>query len=346
MEEAVEKMRQEQKFLLAKTEVVDGLSKTLADATLEGQQALQRVSAMQTELEVLRDRNLDLEQQTKKQSELLTKLQAAPQGAEAWVTQLQEMNRQLEKETQRRKALETALVEMENKPASKHATAATTSAAAAIAPGGDQDSDTVQARENRIRYEQERVAVIRGFLRQGLDAEKQAKIEAAQWNYQKVLELESDNAFALQRLGILAANSGNDLDTLRYLQQAFRQNPDDLDTLLALGFAQVRQSQADWAVSTLGRAVSLYPDSIDAARAYGIALLTMGWTQAAETQLKKTITMKPEDAETAFNLAVLLATETPPRIPEAAKWYAKAVKNGAQPDPGLDAVLGTKNDEK
>jgi Flp pilus assembly protein TadD len=85
--------------------------------------------------------------------------------------------------------------------------------------------------------------------------------------------------------------------------------------------------------------VSLHPDNVNAARAYGIALLTMGWTQAAEIQLKKAYQMKPEDPETAFNLAVLLATANPPRLPEAAQWYQTAVKNGAQPDPGLDAAL-------
>ncbi len=331
-EDMVATLQKENKFLAAKTEAVDGMAKTLAETTAELQKNHDLLAELQKQTETLRDKNLDLDQQVKAKEDIIARLQSAPQTPDAWVARLQEINARLDKETQRRKALETALVDVENRR--------NADSPAAVAPArAASTGDDAQSSENRIRYEQERTAMLRGFLRQGLDAERQQKFEAAQWNYQKVLELESDNHFALQRLGIIAANSGNDQDTLRYLQQAFRQNPDDLDTLLALGFAQVRQSQPDGAVSSLGRAVSLHPDNVNAARAYGIALLTMGWTQAAEIQLKKAYQMKPEDPETAFNLAVLLATANPPRLPEAAQWYQTAVKNGAQPDPGLDAAL-------
>lgn len=333
-EEMVANLKKENKFLAAKTEVVDGMAKTLAETTAELKKSQAQLAELQKQTETLRDKNLDLDQQVKAKEDIITRLQSAPQTPEAWVARLQEINARLDKETQRRKALEAALVDLENRKSAATPVATTTAPARAA-----NVSDDVQSSEHRIRREQERTAMIRGFLRQGLDAERQQKLEAAQWNYQKVLELESDNHFALQRLGIIAANCGNDQDTLRYLQQAFRQNPDDLDTLLAMGFAQVRQSQPDSAVSSLSRAVSLHPDNVNAARAYGIALLTMGWTQAAEIQLKKAYKMKPEDPETAFNLAVLLATAEPPRLPEAAKWYQTAIKNGAQPDPGLDAAL-------
>ena len=64
--------------------------------------------------------------------------------------------------------------------------------------------------EERRRREREKEAVMKGYLRQAIDAEKQEKVEAAQWNYQKVLEMEPENRIALQRLGIIAANLGND----------------------------------------------------------------------------------------------------------------------------------------
>ena len=60
--------------------------------------------------------------------------------------------------------------------------------------------------EERRRREREKDAVLKGYLRQAIDAEKQEKVEAAQWNYQKVLEMEPENRIALQRLGIIAAN--------------------------------------------------------------------------------------------------------------------------------------------
>ena len=193
--------------------------------------------------------------------------------------------------------------------------------------------------QERRRREREKEAVLKGFLRQAIDAEKQDKIEAAQWNYAKVLELSPDHPIALQRLGIIASNQGNDLDTIKYLRQAFRVDPDDPDTLFALGYALIRQSEHDWAVSMMARAVALNPKNADMAKTYGMALATLGWTQPAEKQLIKAHDLNPKDPEPPFSLAILMATSKPARIDDARKWYEIALKNGAQNDPGLDAVL-------
>ena len=151
--------------------------------------------------------------------------------------------------------------------------------------------------------------------------------------------MEPENRIALQRLGIIAANLGNDQDTIKYLQRAFRQDPDDPDTLFALGYSLIRQSEPDWAISMLARAVALNPKNPDIARTYGMALATLGWTQAAEIQLEKAHNLKKEDPEAPLALAILLGSAKPPRIEEAKKWYQIAIQNGAQRDPGLDAVL-------
>ena len=181
--------------------------------------------------------------------------------------------------------------------------------------------------------------MVANYLRQGSDSELQNKPEAAMFNYQKALELDSDNVIALQRLGIIAARQGNDRDTVKYLKQAFRFDTDNLDTLLALGFAQARLGEASWAVAYLGRAVALNPDNAYAAKIYGSALFNLGWTQAAETQLKTAYRLDPKSPEAPYNLAVLYATAEKPDFKEAAKWYKIAIANGAQRDPGLDATL-------
>ena len=196
--------------------------------------------------------------------------------------------------------------------------------------------------DDDLRYtrEREKATLVKGFLRQGTEAERQGKVEAAKYNYQQALALDADNKLALQRLGLLASSAGNDTEASRFLNQAFKFDPDDIDTLLALGYAQARLGHSDWAVSYLGRAVALQPKNGDAVRLYGAALFTLGWTQAAETQLNQAIKLNAKDAEAQYNLAVLLSTMEPPRLEEASKWYKLAIKNGAQPDPGLDKVLG------
>ncbi|MBR6373169.1 MAG: hypothetical protein IKS20_08300, partial [Victivallales bacterium] len=60
--------------------------------------------------------------------------------------------------------------------------------------------------DDDLRYtrEREKATLVKGFLRQGTEAERQGKVEAAKYNYKQALALDADNKLALQRLGLLA----------------------------------------------------------------------------------------------------------------------------------------------
>ncbi len=306
----------------AKQSAADGMSRELAERSEE-----------------LKDANLKLNAAMQKIIVLETQLKEADAGTGITTTgaganqQIEELKHRLKQEQAKRKALEIALADQ--KPVS----AEDPTALPGITPQAMAKNDGPDMIQERRRREREKEAVLKGFLRQAIDAEKQDKIEAAQWNYAKVLELSPDHPIALQRLGIIASNQGNDLDTIKYLRQAFRADPDDPDTLFALGYALIRQSEHDWAVSMMARAVALNPKNADMAKTYGMALATLGWTQPAEKQLIKAHDLNPKDPEPPFSLAILMATSKPARIDDARKWYEIALKNGAQNDPGLDAVL-------
>ena len=49
--------------------------------------------------------------------------------------------------------------------------------------------------------------------------------------------------------------------------------------------------------------------------------------------------MDARDGDTAFNLAVLLATSTPPRLQDAQQWYKRSRELGIPADPGLDKLF-------
>ncbi len=305
-----------------KQSAADGMSKELAERSEE-----------------LKDANLKLNAAMQKIIVLETQLKEADAGTGITTTgaganqQIEELKHRLRQEQAKRKALEIALADQKPVPAEDP------TALPGITPQATAKNDDPDMIQERRRREREKEAVLKGFLRQAIDAEKQDKIEAAQWNYAKVLELSPDHPIALQRLGIIASNQGNDLDTIKYLRQAFRADPDDPDTLFALGYALIRQSEHDWAVSMMARAVALNPKNADMAKTYGMALATLGWTQPAEKQLIKAHDLNPKDPEPPFSLAILMATSKPARIDDARKWYEIALKNGAQNDPGLDAVL-------
>ena len=316
------------KTVAGQTEAAKGLSTSLADTTRDLQSKNLAINTLQSKISVLEAQLRDADERATSQTKNLSALADGSDDKTKWLEHIKQLTARLEQEQKHRRALEMALAEKETSVQDVTKTADQQKI--------DNGPDMV---EERRRREREKDAVLKGYLRQAIDAEKQEKVEAAQWNYQKVLEMEPENRIALQRLGIIAANLGHDQDTIKYLQRAFRQDPDDPDTLFALGYSLIRQSEPDWAVSMLARAVALNPQNPDIARTYGMALATLGWTQAAEIQLEKAYNLKKEDAEAPLALAILLGSSKPPRIDEAKKWYQIAIQNGAQHDPGLDAVL-------
>ena len=318
--------------LAAKTEAgqagaAKGLSNSLADTTRDLQSKNLAINTLQSKITVLESQLKDANERATSQNKNLFALAEGDDEKAKWVEHIKQLTTRLEQEQKKRYALEMALAEKE------------TSVQESKTVDTQKVDNGPDMQEERRRREREKDAVLKGYLRQAIDAEKQEKVEAAQWNYQKVLEMEPENRIALQRLGIIAANLGNDQDTIKYLQRAFRQDPDDPDTLFALGYSLIRQQEPDWAVSMLARAVALNPKNPDIARTYGMALATLGWTQAAEIQLEKAHNLKKEDPEAPLALAILLGSAKPPRLEEAKKWYQIAIQNGAQHDPGLDAVL-------
>ncbi len=283
------------------------------------------------------EREAFYKQQLKERDEMLNSYKNSTEN-NVWLEKIKALNAKIETESKRRMALEATLVDLQTKLEDYTETEAAKTKTETEAKT-DSGSTAAQEADFRISRERERKKMVANYLKQGSESELQNKPEAAMFNYQKALELDSDNVIALQRLGIIAARQGNDRDTVKYLKQAFRFDTDNIDTLLALGFAQARLGEASWAVAYLGRAVALSPDNAYAAKIYGSALFNLGWTQAAETQLKTAYKLDPHSPEAPYNLAVLYATSEKPDFKEAAKWYKIAIANGAQRDPGLDATL-------
>ncbi len=182
-------------------------------------------------------------------------------------------------------------------------------------------------------------AEIAALLKDAVAAEKANKPESAIWQYQQVLQRDPDHLDALSRIGILASENGLDDLATTSLESALRQEPDNIETLLALAFTYLRQGQHYLALGVLGRATAQDPRNPDLQRYLGIACSNLGWTAAAEHQFVTSFELDGSNAETAFNLAVLLATSAPERRDEARTWYRKAIALGAETDPGMDELF-------
>jgi len=209
----------------------------------------------------------------------------------------------------------------------------------------EQEKRRIAEEEARVRQERERhrkerarLEKIHSLLAAAADAEKGRDIEKAIWNFKKVIEMDPENKDALTGLGILLVRRGQDAEGEKILRRAFKKDPDNTQLLVHLGLALARQQKVDLAISCLSRAVALDPQNPEFHKIYAVACRSLGWTDAAETELRRAFKIKP-DADAAYNLAVLLATDEPPRYEEAAKWYKKAKKLGAKPDPAMEQVF-------
>ncbi len=195
------------------------------------------------------------------------------------------------------------------------------------------EAEREAALAKRTREEQ-----LHKYLTDAAAAKKAGKADDALWNLRKVLEADPENVQATAHIGLILADSelGNDAEAERMLVKAYDLDPTNAEVLLRLGYVQLRQDKMFDALGSLLQGAKLDPKKAEFRHLAGIACRSLGWPVASETQLKEAFKLDPKNADTAFNLAVLLATLDEPRDDEAHEWYKKALALGAKPDLGLD----------
>ncbi len=177
------------------------------------------------------------------------------------------------------------------------------------------------------------------LLQEGDNADKKGNRQAAIWHYEKILTLAPENNPALTRLAYIYSDRGDDDKTLKYVERSLCYEPYDIPKLLIAAFAYIRKNEYYLALGVLSRAAAQDPKNPELQRYLGIACSNLGWVESAERQFGNAFELDPKSSETAFNLAVLLATCDPPRMPEARKWYRKARELGAETDPGMERLF-------
>ena len=377
-QEALQRTQEELRQLNAASQATHGLLSNARDSQRELEEAKKREAAEREERQRLQER-LSLEESARQRAEeQLAKFANGSQDA-LWQARLQEAQSALEAAQLRQGELEAALVRrtIERQSLEKELLAlrkgrdtkaaaspagdtATASPAGAGAVAVDLPRPESPAKGGDGHLSTTDLLLLQGFLRQGAEAEQQGKTEAARWNYAQALQLQPGHFLALKRLGLLASAAGDDAEASGYLAAAMRQNPDDGEVLLALGFAQLQRKQGEWALATLARCAALAPEDPRTLRLFGVALANMGWREAAAVQLKKALALDPQDGEAAFNLAMLGLTRASELDYEARRepahrqaleqlarqerrsalaWYRQAVAHGMEEDPRLEAAL-------
>jgi Flp pilus assembly protein TadD len=177
------------------------------------------------------------------------------------------------------------------------------------------------------------------LLKEGDNADRKGNKQAAIWHYEKILTLIPENNPALTRLAFIYSDKGDDNNTLKYVERSLCYEPYDVHKLLIAAFAYIRKGEYYLALGVLSRAAAQDPKNPELQRYLGIACSNLGWLESAERQFLTAFELDPKSSETAFNLAVLLASSEPPRMPEARKWYKQARELGAETDPGMERLF-------
>ncbi|MCX6986519.1 MAG: hypothetical protein NT118_17495 [Lentisphaerae bacterium] len=177
------------------------------------------------------------------------------------------------------------------------------------------------------------------LLREGDNADGKGNRQAAIWHYEKILTFAPENNAALTRLAYIYSDCGDDDKTLKYVERSLCYEPYDVHKLLIAAFAYIRKGEYYLALGVLSRAAAQDPKNPELQRYLGIACSNLGWVESADRQFRTAFELDPKSSETAFNLAVLLATSEPPKMPEARTWYKKARELGAETDPGMERLF-------
>ncbi len=184
-------------------------------------------------------------------------------------------------------------------------------------------------------------------VREGLQAETLAdlaakaftkgRFTAAEQMYRTLYDLQPDHVAGLVNLGTILLYRNKCEEAVSYLEKATRLAPDLAIASFQSGVAYYRLDRMEEARVMFRRTIELDPAN---AEAFFYLANIEGITNGAETALKyyaAAVKLRPDLGDAHYNMARLYAEMN--RIPDAARAYDRAVRNGALPDPEFENYL-------
>ena len=127
------------------------------------------------------------------------------------------------------------------------------------------------------------------------------RLEAAQQEYLKVLEVQPDRAEALYGLGNIAQQIGNLAEAEQYISASVKAQPDFLKAWFSLGNLRQSQGQFMAAEQAYRQALKLRPDSAPICNNLGYVLQQQDKWEAAASYYKQALELQPECVEADVN---------------------------------------------
>jgi len=170
----------------------------------------------------------------------------------------------------------------------------------------------------------------------------QHEFDAAEADYQKILQRDQNNGLALANLATIELQENKFDDAEKHIKAAIVQSPDDAYNLSTLGYLKFRQEKYDEAFDALSRAAKIDPNNPEIQNYLGVTLSHKGLRVQAETALRRAISLDANYAPAHNNIAVIYLSQTP-SMPQLARWhYQKALDAGQPRNPELEKMLADK----
>jgi tetratricopeptide (TPR) repeat protein len=149
------------------------------------------------------------------------------------------------------------------------------------------------------------------------------RVDEAAIHFQKILEVQPQNAEARNNLGNVLFQKGRVDEAVADYQKALEINPKFALARYNLGVAFLQSGRVHDAVGDFQKAVKIAPDFAKAHYNLGIALVQLGQVSDAVVHYNKALEINPNYAESEYNLGIALLQIG--RLDEAVSHYNKAL---------------------
>ncbi|VAW19326.1 probable deca-heme c-type cytochrome [hydrothermal vent metagenome] len=175
-----------------------------------------------------------------------------------------------------------------------------------------------------------------GRLNMAINYEFTGRVDAAEREYRKTLDIDPAFAPAVINLSELLRRRGQDQEASRILQEAVKGSNVDPSLFHAYGLSLIRNGQRTEALSMLKRAIDVAPDNPRYVYVYLVALNSMGKKDAAYRGLKAALLRHRYDA-TLLNFGISIALQR--RDTEKARLWVKYMMELSPDNQGLTILL-------
>jgi predicted TPR repeat methyltransferase len=149
----------------------------------------------------------------------------------------------------------------------------------------------------------ERDEFVADFLRQAREAHRNGELAIAELAYRHVLQIDPDNADALDLLGMLAAQTGHLPQALALLDRAIERAPDVADFHINRGNVLRLKARFEEAATAYRAAIAINGNAVGAYMNLGAALSRLGELDSATEAAQRAVELAPDNADVHYVLA-------------------------------------------